>query len=315
MDIVGKRRIFLITSGILTLIAIVFIALFGFKLSIEFTGGSHLDVTSSRNIDTAHVEKVIEDNKIKVVSIKKKYDKDILIRTATITNAQKNTLIAKLNEAGLEIKEKSFETLGLVVGSEARMDALKAVGLALVAITLYIAFAFRKVSHPVSSWKFGFSAIIGLLHDVILVLGIFSALGLFFGIEIDTLFITAILTIMGFSVHDTIVVFDRIRENLIRNVRHLPFEQVVNNSFNETLVRSLNTSITVVLVLFALLLFGGESIRWFVFAFIVGMIVGTYSSIFIASGILVEWYELDKRGFKMSGYIKKPTLRKPFKKK
>lgn len=315
MDIVGKRRIFLNISAILTIIAVVFIALFGFKLSIEFTGGSHLDITSSKNIDASRVEKVLEDNKINVVNIKKNTDRDVLIRTETITNAQKNTALSKLKEAGLNVKEKSFETLGLVVGGEARNDALKAIGLALVAITLYIAFAFRKVSHPVSSWKFGISAIIGLLHDVILVLGIFSALGLFLGVEIDTLFITAILTIMGFSVHDTIVVFDRIRENLIKNVRGLSFEQVVNNSFNETLVRSLNTSITVVLVLLALLLFGGESIRWFVFAFIMGMIVGTYSSIFIASAILVEWYELDKKGFKVSKYIKKPSIKKSSKKK
>lgn len=300
MDIVGKRSIFLKASIIITAICLVCIALFGFKPSIEFTGGSRLELTSQNSIDATRVEEVIESNNINVVTIKKNNDKDVTIRTDTISDQQKNEIIIKLNQAKLSVKEKSFETLGPTIGDETRNNALKAGAIAIVAITLYIAFAFRHVSRPVSSWKFGVSAIIALIHDVLIVLGVFAILGQFFGVEVDSLFITAILTIMGFSVHDTIVVFDRIRENLVKNVRNLSFEEVVNNSFNETLARSLNTSVTVVLVLLALLLFGGESIRWFIVAFMVGMIVGTYSSIFIASAILVEWYTLDARGFKLS---------------
>ena len=306
MDIVGKRKIFLIGSGILNTIAIVAIIVFGFKLSIEFTGGSKLDVISSsgKRIDISKLESVIESQKIQVVTIRQSSSSEAEIRTDTISDEQKNQILARSKEAGFDLKEVSFDTLGPVIGTEAKVNALKAVGLAIIAITLYIAFAFRKVSKPVSSWKFGISAIIALVHDVLMVLGAFSLLGLFFGVEIDSLFITAVLTIMGFSVHDTIVVFDRIRENIIKNVHNKSFEEVVNNSFNETLARSLNTSLTVILVLFALLLFGGESIRWFIVAFLIGLITGTYSSIFIASAVLVEWYRAEQRGFKFSKIIK-----------
>lgn len=305
MDIVGKRRIFLIISGVLTLISIFLIVIFGFKLSIEFTGGSKLHVApiDNKKIEISKLKSVVEKNKVKVVSIKKVTDKEIIIRTDTITDGKKNEILAAAKESGIELRETSFDTLGPVVGSESKINSLKAIGLAMLAITLYIAFAFRKVSRPVSSWKFGISAIIALIHDVVIVMGAFSLFGILFGVEIDTLFITAVLTIMGFSVHDTIVVFDRVRENLIKNVHNHSFENIVNQSFNETLARSLNTSITVVVVLLALIIFGGESIKWFIAAFLIGIITGTYSSIFIASAILVEWYKFDQKGIKISKYL------------
>ncbi len=316
MDIVGKRRIFLIVSGIATLVSIISIVFFGFKLSIEFTGGSKLEIASTQGvkIETSKVKSAFDSQKIKIVTITKDSDADILIRTNTITDSQKNQVLAKMNEMGLSVKEKSFDTLGPIIGGETRINALKAVGLAIIAITLYIAFAFRQVSKPISSWKFGISAIIALVHDVIIVVGTFSLLGEFFGVEVDTLFITAVLTIMGFSVHDTIVVFDRIRENLLKNVRNDSFDAVVNRSFNETLARSLNTSLTVVVVLLALLLFGGASIRWFIVAFLVGIITGTYSSIFIASAVLVEWYKAELRGFKVSNLLRRGKKNAPKKK-
>lgn len=307
MDIVGKRRIFLIVSGVVTTICLLAIIIFGFKLSIEFTGGSNLEIVSNdkKAINESVVRKAFDNQKIKVVTFKKNTDSDITVRTDTITDAQKNQVLARITETGANVREKSFDTLGPTIGGETRINALKAVAIAIVAITLYIAFAFRKVSKPVSSWKFGISAIIALMHDVLVVLGVFAIAGVVGGIEIDTLFITAILTIMGFSVHDTIVVFDRIRENLIRNVHNEPFDVIVNKSFNETLARSLNTSLTVVLVLFALLLFGGESIRWFIIAFLVGLVTGTYSSIFIASAILVEWNKANLKGLKLSNLLKR----------
>lgn len=306
MDIVGKRRIFLSISGILTFLSLLFIVVFGFKLSIEFTGGSKLQVisTNGKEINSTNLKNVIEKDKIKVVSIIKSSKNEAVIRTDTISDTQKNAILAKAEGAGISLKEVSFDTLGPVIGKESKINSLKAVGLAIIAITLYIAFAFRKVSKPLSSWKFGISAIIALIHDVLIVLGAFSLFGLLFDVEIDTLFITAILTIMGFSVHDTIVVFDRIRENLIKNVFSHSFEDVVNQSFNETLARSLNTSITVVMVLLALLIFGGESVRWFIAAFLIGIVTGTYSSIFIASAVLVEWYKFDQRGIKLFRFLK-----------
>jgi preprotein translocase subunit SecF len=163
-----------------------------------------------------------------------------------------------------------------------------------ILILIYIAISFRKVPKPTNSLRFGIATIIALLHDVLVLVGIFSILGHFFSVEIDSLFITAVLTVMGFSVHDTIVVFDRIRENL-RKVGGVAFEQVVNESILQTFVRSLNTSLTALLVLFALLLFGGGSIHWFVLALLIGIASGTYSSIFNAAPILVTWHELDQK--------------------
>lgn len=306
MDIVGRRKIFLLISAILNSIAILSIVLFGFKLSIEFTGGSRLDVapTDNKAIDLQKLKGIIEKQNVDVVTIKRTGSKDASVRTSTITDSTKNQILAKATEKGLALREKSFDTLGPTIGNEAKANALKAVGIAIVAITLYIAFAFRKVSKPISSWKFGISAIIALIHDVLMVLGAFSLFGLFFGVEIDALFITAILTIMGFSVHDTIVVFDRIRENIIKNVHNKSFDYIVNQSFNETLSRSLNTSLTVILVLLALLIFGGESIRWFIVAFLIGLITGTYSSIFIASAVLVEWNRADQKGYSIRKLLK-----------
>lgn len=306
MNIVGHRRVFLIISAVTIAICLLAILIFGFRLSIEFTGGSKLEIesASTQKIDDNIIRNSFKSENIEVVSIQRNSDKNVVVRTNTISDDQKNKILARFNESKVNVKEVSFDTLGPTIGGEARSNAIKAVGIAIVAITLYIAFAFRKVSKPVSSWKFGISAIVALAHDVVVVLGVFALAGQLLGIEIDTLFITAILTIMGFSVHDTIVVFDRIRENLIKNVHNESFEMVVNRSFNETLARSLNTSITVVLVLLALLLFGGESIRWFIIAFLVGMIVGTYSSIFIASAILVEWYHANQKGFSFKKLLK-----------
>jgi preprotein translocase subunit SecF len=161
-------------------------------------------------------------------------------------------------------------------------------------IVFYIAYAFRKITKPITSWKFGWAAIIALLHDLVIVLGLFSILGHFAHVEVDTMFVTALLTVLGFSVHDTIVVFDRIRENL-RIEAGKPIEEIVNHSINQTIVRSLNTSLTVLFVLLSLLLFGGATIKYFVLALFVGVIAGTYSSIFIASPILVIWEKWQNR--------------------
>lgn len=181
------------------------------------------------------------------------------------------------------------ETVGPVIGAETTRNALISVGFASLAIILYIAYAFREIPKPYSPWKFGIAAVVALLHDVLVVMGIFSILGHFYNVEIDSLFVTALLTVIGFSVHDTIVVFDRIRENLRKSSGS--FSQIVNQSLLETLGRSVSTSITVLLTLLALILFGGETIRWFVVALFIGIFSGTYSSIFNAAPLLVLWEE------------------------
>jgi len=192
------------------------------------------------------------------------------------------------------ITEKSFDAIGPIIGSELKNTTVWATIIALIGIVAYIAGAFRKVSYPVSSFKYGLCATIALFHDVIITAGIFSVLGHYYGIEIGATFLAAILAILGYSVNDTIVVFDRTRENLLRG-RMNDFEDTVNYSVNETFARSINTSFTTLLMLFVLYLFGGASIQTFVLALIVGISFGTYSSIFIASPLLVTWQHFDAK--------------------
>lgn len=236
------------------------LARYGLRLSIDFSGGAVLEARDSAG-------------------------KTYIFREKEITSERKGQLLGK------ELTEVRFETVGPVIGRELTEKALYSVGLASLAIVGYIAYAFREIPKPYSSWKFGVAAVVALLHDVLVVVGVFSLLGHFYNVEVDALFITALLTVMGFSVHDTIVVFDRIRENLQRVTGQVLFAKVVNESVVQTLGRSLSTSLTVLLTLFALLLFGGESIRWFSVALFIGIFSGTYSSIFNAAPLLVVWEE------------------------
>ena len=199
--------------------------------------------------------------------------------------------ISTKNKEG-NIKEKRFDSIGPIIGKELKRSAFLAITIVLVAIILYIGWAFRKVSRPVSSFKYGIIATIALFHDVIIILGVFSFLGHFYSVEVGISFVAALLVVLGYSVNDTIVVFDRTRENLLRSGID-NFEKVVNKSVNETLIRSLNTSFTTLLVLCSLYLFGGETIKYFIVALMIGIFAGTYSSIFIASPLLVSWQKWD----------------------
>ena len=210
MNIVARKNLFFLLSSIVIIPGIVSLILFGLKQSIDFTGGSKLEI-SVKNPDKKKIEQKLRENKELQIHSIKITGENISIRINPIDQKGKAKILTELRRVHRDIKENSFETVGPSIGQETKANALKAVLIASVAITLYIAFAFRKVSHPVSSWKYGVSAIIALLHDVLVVVGVFSILGVLFGIEIDSLFITALLTVMGFSVHDTIVVFDRIK--------------------------------------------------------------------------------------------------------
>lgn len=207
-----------------------------------------------------------------------------------LSNKKINQLKDKLSQKFGNVEVRRTENVGPVIGQELEKKALLAVLVASVVIVLYIAYSFRKVPKPTSSWRFGVAAIVALVHDILMVVGVFAILGHFMGVEIDTLFVTALLTVIGFSVHDTIVVFDRIRENLLKNINK-KFTEIANLAVVQTLGRSLNTSLTVIFVLLALLLFGGETIKWFVVALLVGIISGTYSSIFNATALLTLWEE------------------------
>ncbi len=212
----------------------------------------------------------------------------LIIQTQSLEKEQHQKLLDAIKKQAGDFTETHYDSIGPLIGKELSRGAFWQLLFVSLGIIFYIGYAFRKVAKPVTSWRFGGAAVIALFHDLLFVLGVFSLLGHFKGVEVDSLFVTAMLTVLGFSVHDTIVVFDRIRENL-RLYPGQGIEFVVNHSIAQTLVRSLNTSLTVLFVLFSLLLFGGETIRWFVFALFIGIIIGTYSSIFIASPVLVLW--------------------------
>ena len=210
------------------------------------------------------------------------------IRAITEEEHQADLAALTLKFGGAE--ELGFQSIGPSIGAELRRRAFWGIGFVLIGISLFIAFAFRKVSRPIRSWKYGVVTLVTLFHDVVIPAGLFAYLGRFYGVEADTNFIVALLVVMGFSVHDTIVVFDRIRENLLLGREGAGLAEVVNKSINETLARSINTSVTLVLVLVALLLFGPATLTYFVLAILVGVILGTYSSIFVASPLLVIWH-------------------------
>lgn len=292
MNIVGKKYLYFAISLLVMIPGIVSLALYGLRLSIDFSGGSRMEyqVQSSRE----EITSIVKNQRIEVNSVQKSGNDIYIIRTKPLDQKTHQKIIEVLQKKYKNSKEISFQTVGPTIGKEVTENAFKSLILASVLIVLYIAWSFRKVPKPASSLRFGICAIVALLHDALVVVGIFSLLGHFLNVEVDSLFITALLTVVGFSVHDTIVVFDRIRENL-RRMPGVAFEKVVNESIIQTLGRSLNTSLTVLLVLFTMLLFGGESIKWFIVALLVGIASGTYSSIFNAAPLLVVWHNFSLR--------------------
>lgn len=299
LQIISKRKIWFTISSVLVLVSVLALVIWGLNPAIDFTGGSLMEVQFN-NAEVPAVTEVtqslteLEVGEVKVQSLG---DDSLLLRLKDISEQQHQEVLSKIRQdfAGEgEIIENRFESIGPVIGQELAQKAKLAMILVTLMIIIYIAIAFRKVSKPVASWKYGLGAIVALVHDVVIVTGVFAVLGHFGGVEIDILFITALLTILGYSVNDTIVVYDRTRENLHRHPEE-NFEQVVNRSVNETITRSINTSLTTLLVLLAIFFFGGHTIKYFVLALILGAVVGTYSSIFIASPLIVAWNKFSKK--------------------
>ena len=295
MNIIPNRKIFYWLSGTLIAVSIILFAVFGLKEGIDFTGGSLLEVEyAGTRPDSETVRNAIAPLGLGNVLIQETGDTGVILRFRDVDEQTHQKILGVLNEGSQAsanapgIHQKRFDTIGPTVGRELRQRSLLAILLVLVLILIYIAWAFRKVSKPVASWKYGVVALVALFHDVFIPTGVFVFLGKFYGVEADTLFVTAVLTVLGFSVHDTIVVFDRIRKNLKKGaMREMLFADVVEMSVQETIIRSINTSFTVLLSLLAVFLFGGESVKYFTLALIIGVVVGTYSSIFIASPLLV----------------------------
>ncbi len=292
MNIIGKKNWYFLFSLLVIIPGIVSLILWHLNLSIDFTTGSELTFSFQKTLTQQEIDKVkllIKSENVPVSNTEVS-QRLISFKTQPIDQSKNETIVQKIQSSFKNSKEETFQTIGPTIGKETTINAFKTLVIASILIVLYITWSFRKIPKPASSLKFGICAIIALIHDVLVVVGIFSILGHFWGIQVDSLFVTALLTVIGFSVHDTIVVFDRIRENLNR-MGSSNFSHVVNESILQTLVRSLNTSLTVILVLIALLLFGGETIRWFVVALLIGVTSGTYSSIFNASPLLVLWHE------------------------
>jgi len=292
IKIIQRRSILYVFSGLLLAAGLFSLFNWGLKFGMDFTGGSLLEVEfAATRPDSQTVTADLNKLELGNINLQPVGERGVILRFKEVDEDKHQSILKSLREVGSgDIAEKRFESIGPIIGAELKSRSLWAIGLALFFIVSYIAWAFRKVSRPVASWKYGLAAVVALVHDLLIVIGAFSALGHFAGVEIDSLFVTALLTVLGFSVHDTIVVFDRTRENLFRGLGG-DFENTVNQSVNETIVRSINTSVTTLLVLSTLYLFGGDTIRYFALALIIGITVGTYSSIFVASPLIVDWHK------------------------
>jgi len=316
MKIIKYRNYFLIFSGTLTVIAILFWIMWGLNLGIDFTGGSLLEIEYTQDRPAvSDVQSKLADLQLKGLRIQAAGEQGYILRFQDTGEEIHQKVMAKLEgekttdsdlkiettgnakvdvvtDAGLaQVIEKKYESIGPSIGAELKTKAFYAIILVVIGIVIYIAISFRKVSYPVSSWKYGVAAIIGLVQTILVTLGVFVILGKFFGFEINTPFVAALLTILGYSVNDTIVVFDRVRENLHKYEGE--FEEIVEKGLWETMARSINTTLTTELALLALLIFGGGVINDFVIPLLVGIFFGAYSSIFIASQVLVVWQKLD----------------------
>lgn len=293
MNIIKHKWIFLGFSALLVAASVYGIAAFGLVKGIDFTGGTLWQVSFEKAVEKdelltfLHTDLKLSD----AIVIAQDGGEGFNIRAKEISENDHQAYLQKIEKQFGAVEELSFQTIGSAIGSELVNKAFWALGVNLFAISLYVAYAFRKVSHPVSSWKYAFITLITLFHDAFIPLGMMAFLGHYLGVEIDTNFIVAILLVIGFSVHDTIVVFDRIRENLRRGgaAAHQRFGELVNSSIKETFARSLNTSLTLIIVLAALLVLGASSLHYFILTILVGTVIGTYSSIFVASPLLVLW--------------------------
>lgn len=300
MLIVRYRKIFFAISIILIAVSLYGIFKYGFRESIDFKGGSITEVSFPEGRpDKALVESHIGGLGFGGFSVRPSEGDRYIIRTQELSASDREALINTLSSNGAEkiVVERS-NTIGPVAGSELKSKAYKAILVVILMIVLFITFAFRKVSKPVASWKYGLAAIIALTHDVIIPTGVFVFLGHYFGTEIDLLFVTGILAILGYSVHDTIVVFDRVRENLKHNQhagKKEDFETTVGVSVNQTFGRSINTSLTIFITLLALYLIGSSATKDFALLLLIGVVAGTYSSIFVASPLLVTFQKFQKK--------------------
>jgi preprotein translocase subunit SecF len=297
MFIINHRKFFFTLSTVLMVGSIVAMFVYGFNFGIDFKGGSILEVSYTNARPSLESTKTDLDKlNLGAYILTPSGTSNYILKTRDVSPAEKTEVLSVLSKDQTNsAKEEKFSSIGPIVGAQLKHKALLAIIAVIIAIVLFITFAFRKVSRPVASWKYGLATIIALAHDVVIPAGVFVVFTHFFGGEIDLLFVTALLAILGYSVHDTIVVFDRVRENLHHTTKGETFQETVGKSVTQTFGRSINTSLTIFLALIALYLIGGASTKDFAFVLLIGVIAGTYSSIFVASPLLVTLEKLQKK--------------------
>ncbi|MDB5204727.1 MAG: Protein-export rane protein SecF [Candidatus Taylorbacteria bacterium] len=299
MFVIKFRKIFYTISIVLIAVSLYGIFAYGLKFGIDFKGGSIVEAEYSVAPSVDAIKANLTNIDLGEYSVQPTGDKGLIFRTRSLSDVERTTLLSDITAGDTGASIKRFDSVGPVLGEELRAKSAQSIFFVLLAIVLFITFAFRGVSKPVSSWKYGLVAIVALLHDVVIPTGVFAFLGYYQGVEVDALFVTALLVVLGFSVHDTIVVFDRTRENLHKNNKEKSkktFEEVVGMSVSQTFTRSINTSLTTMLSLVVLYIYGAEATQHFALALLIGIAVGTYSSIFIGSPLLVtlEKWQKDK---------------------
>lgn len=285
------RKILYSISLFLVIGSFIVLSVWGLNIGIDFTGGSLIEVKFSQTVpELGNIQNSLTPENLGTINLQPGEDNTLLLRLRSLSTDEHIKLLEDLKTSfpDQQIEELRYETIGPIIGSELKRKASYAISVSLIFIISYIAYSFRKVSYPVKSWKYGVTAILAMMHDLIIVCGVFSLLGRFFSYEVNILFITALLTTLGYSINDTIVVFDRTRENLNKN-KNENFAVIVNNALNQTLTRSINTGFNTILVLISIFIFGGDSMKEFVLALILGFSVGTFSSIALASPLLVDW--------------------------
>jgi preprotein translocase subunit SecF len=287
INFIKYKKIYFAISGALILMSLISLGVFGLELGIDFTGGSILEIEyDGYRPSNQEIEEKLSDLDLGEILIQPTDEKGVIIRMKDVSEETHQEVLQILGE-GKQIEEIRFETIGPVIGREVKQETKLVIVLAILSILIYVTFAFRKISQPVKSWQYGIATIIALSHDVLIPIGIFAILGRLYSVEISIPIITALLTVFGYSVNDTVVVFDRIRENLLK--KSISFEEAVNDSLNQNLSRSISTSLTTLFVLLAIFFFGGYTLKFFSLALILGIVLGTYSSICLAAPILVVW--------------------------
>jgi preprotein translocase subunit SecF len=267
----------------------------GLKLGIDFTGGVLTEIRLSEEASKDQIKKTIQDLNLSSLLVQPAENNSFIIRYQSEENKINPEVEKILTEKHPESEILRTEFISSLISSELKRNAIYAILISIIGIAWYVAWAFRKISYPINSWKYGFGAILALVHDIIITLGAFALLGEFQGVEVGIPFVAALLTIFGYSVNDTIVIFDRIRENLLRYGAGKDFENTINKSIKESIARSLNTSLTIIFVLLAIIFLGGVSVKYFAIALLIGVSFGTYSSIFVATAFIAEIWKRNQK--------------------